>query len=54
MRHSWIGTEHLLVALIRDGDGVANHVLELLGADDRRILEAVTGLLAAEGHTEPA
>jgi ATP-dependent Clp protease ATP-binding subunit ClpC len=48
MRHTWIGTEHLLIALIRVGDGVANHVLEMLGADDRRVLEALAGVLSDE------
>jgi ATP-dependent Clp protease ATP-binding subunit ClpC len=54
MRHSWIGTEHLLVALIREGNGVANRILEQLGADDRRILDAVADLLAGRDHIDPA
>ena len=29
--HNWIGTEHLLLGLIREGDGVAAKVLESLG-----------------------
>ena len=29
--HDWIGTEHLLLGLIREGDGVAAKVLESLG-----------------------
>jgi ATP-dependent Clp protease ATP-binding subunit ClpC len=45
MRHSWIGTEHLLVALVREGGGVANRILEQLGAEERRILETLAELL---------
>ena len=31
--HNYIGTEHILLGLIREGEGVAAQVLELLGAD---------------------
>jgi ATP-dependent Clp protease ATP-binding subunit ClpC len=31
LNHDWIGTEHLLLGLIREGDGVAAKVLESLG-----------------------
>src|SRR6202166_5413892 len=31
--HNYIGTEHLLLGLIREGEGVAARVLENLGAD---------------------
>jgi ATP-dependent Clp protease ATP-binding subunit ClpC len=31
--HDYIGTEHILLALLRPGDGVAAHVLSELGAD---------------------
>jgi ATP-dependent Clp protease ATP-binding subunit ClpC len=45
MRHSSIGTEHLLVGIVEEGGGVANHILGQLGADDRRILDAVADRL---------
>ena len=54
MRHSEVGTEHLLIALVREGDGVANRILEQLGADDRRILEALAGAPTGEDPAEPA
>jgi prophage maintenance system killer protein len=44
--HHYIGTEHLLLALLREGDGVAAQVLVRLGADHARVLERVLGLLA--------
>lgn len=53
MRHASIGTEHLLIGLIRDGEGVANRILEELGADDRRLLEALAGALGGDAP-EPA
>lgn len=33
LNHSYIGTEHLLMAIIRDGDGVAAKFLNLLGVN---------------------
>ena len=44
--HHYIGTEHILLALIRQGDGVAAQVLVALGADLDRVRERVLQLLA--------
>jgi ATP-dependent Clp protease ATP-binding subunit ClpC len=46
--HDYIGTEHLLLGLIRQEDGVAAQVLVAVGADLIRTREQVTGLLAAD------
>src|ERR1700689_5272159 len=43
--HDYIGTEHILLALIREGDGVAAHVLSDLGADLDGAREQVIRLL---------
>src|SRR6516164_793460 len=43
--HSYIGTEHILLGLIREGDGVAAGVLTGLGADRPRVRQQVTQLL---------
>ena len=43
--HDEIGTEHILLALIREGDGVAAHVLSDLGADLDEAREQVIRLL---------
>jgi ATP-dependent Clp protease ATP-binding subunit ClpC len=48
MRHTYIGTGHILLGLIRERDGVAAQVLEQLGADIQRVRDAVLKLL--EGH----
>ena len=39
--HSHIGTEHLLLGLVREGDGVAVEALESMGAGPARVREAV-------------
>jgi ATP-dependent Clp protease ATP-binding subunit ClpC len=47
--HNYIGTEHILLALIREGEGVAAHVLQKLGADLNRVRQTVILLLS--GYT---
>jgi ATP-dependent Clp protease ATP-binding subunit ClpC len=46
--HTYIGTEHILLGLIREGDGVAAQVLVRLGADLDRTRQQVIQLL--HGH----
>ncbi|WP_344819410.1 Clp protease N-terminal domain-containing protein, partial [Actinoplanes cyaneus] len=48
--HNYIGTEHILLGLIREGEGVAAQVLVKLGADLGRVRQQVIQLVA--GHTE--
>ena len=43
--HNYIGTEHILLGLIREGEGVGAQVLVTLGADLDRVREAVVQLL---------
>jgi hypothetical protein len=43
--HNYIGTEHILLGLIREGDGVAAQVLVRLGADLNRVRQQVIQLL---------
>jgi ATP-dependent Clp protease ATP-binding subunit ClpC len=47
--HNYIGTEHILLGLIREGEGVAAQVLQKLGADLGRVRQTVIQLL--EGYT---
>src|SRR5262249_23776484 len=42
--HNYIGTEHILLGLIREGDGVAAQVLVKLGADLNRVRQQVIQL----------
>ena len=46
MNHSYIGTEHILLGLIREGEGVAATVLIKLGADLNRVRATVLQLLS--------
>src|SRR5437870_5023196 len=50
--HNYIGTEHILLGLIREGEGVAAQVLQKLGADQNRVRQQVTQLLPE--HAEKA
>ena len=52
--HNYIGTEHILLGLIREGEGVAAQVLVKLGADPGRIRQQVIQLLAGAQGEEPA
>jgi ATP-dependent Clp protease ATP-binding subunit ClpC len=51
--HTYIGTEHLLLGLIREGEGVAAQVLVTLGADLDRVRQQVVQLLRGQ-RAEPA
>jgi hypothetical protein len=53
LSHNYIGTEHILLGLIREGEGVAAQVLAKLGADLDRVRQQVVELLAGHaGGTE--
>ena len=51
--HNYIGTEHILLGLIREGDGVAAQVLVKLGADLNRVRQQVIQLLHGHPAKEP-
>jgi hypothetical protein len=51
--HNYIGTEHILLGLIHEGDGVAAQVLVRLGADLNRVREQVIQLLHGHSAEEP-
>jgi ATP-dependent Clp protease ATP-binding subunit ClpC len=46
--HHYIGTEHLLLGLLREGEGVAARVLENLGADATKIRTQVIKMVGEE------
>ena len=56
--HNYIGTEHILLGLIREGEGVAAQVLQKLGADLNRVRQTVIQLLSGytggKGEQTPA
>ena len=55
--HNYIGTEHILLGLIREGEGVAAQVLQKLGADLNRVRQTViqllSGLHGRQGRDHP-
>jgi prophage maintenance system killer protein len=44
--HNYVGTEHLLLGLVREGEGVAAQILGRLGADRAGIVEAILHVLS--------
>ena len=50
--HSYIGTEHMLLGLVREGDGVAAQVLNDLGADMARVRAQVIQMMSGQGTKE--
>ncbi len=51
--HNYIGTEHILLGLIREGEGVAAQVLLNLGADLEKVRSAVIQLLSGHYGKQP-
>ena len=49
--HAYIGTEHLLLGLIREKEGTAGMVLAEFGVDEKRLLELIDRLIAPSEHT---
>ncbi|MDQ3484429.1 MAG: ATP-dependent Clp protease ATP-binding subunit [Actinomycetota bacterium] len=54
LSHNYIGTEHILLGLIREGEGVAAQVLVKLGADLNRVRQQVIQLLSGFQGKETA
>jgi ATP-dependent Clp protease ATP-binding subunit ClpC len=52
--HNYIGTEHMLLGLVREGEGVAAQVLVSLGADLSRVRQQVIQLLSGYQGKEAA
>ena len=52
--HNYIGTEHILLGLIREGEGVAAQVLQKLGAELHKVRQTVIQLLSGtQGDESP-
>jgi len=49
-KHDTIGTEHLLLGLLREGEGVAGNVLTHMGVDLERTRQAVEGIVSRGDH----
>src|SRR5688500_6791035 len=51
LQHDYIGTEHLLLGVIREGEGIAATVLNNLGVDLDHIRQAVENMVSSSGGT---
>jgi ATP-dependent Clp protease ATP-binding subunit ClpA len=51
--HDYVGTEHLLLGLLLEGEGIAAHVLEDLGATLPKVRAEIERLLVSTGAEEP-
>ncbi|MDQ6643271.1 MAG: hypothetical protein M3Y76_02355 [Chloroflexota bacterium] len=49
-QHSYIGTEHLLLGLVREGEGVATQVLSNLGIQVDQVYHSVEAIIGHGGH----
>ena len=54
MRHTHIGAEHMLLGLVREGEGIASGIIESLGVTMPMVRAKVLELLAASGNPPPA
>ena len=52
--HNYIGTEHLLLGLVREGEGIAAGVLESLGVNLDKVRHEVIRVLSQSSATTPA
>jgi ATP-dependent Clp protease ATP-binding subunit ClpC len=53
LNHNHIGTEHILLGLIREGDGVAAHALESLGISPEAVRQQIEEIIS-EGRGVPS
>jgi ATP-dependent Clp protease ATP-binding subunit ClpA len=53
MGHTFVATQHLLLALVLEGEGIAAHVLNDLGATEQAVRTEIDRLLAAGTEEEP-
>ena len=50
--HSYVGTEHLLLGLMREGEGLACRVLRRAGLEEKTLFDIVAAR-SGQGHSEP-
>jgi excisionase family DNA binding protein len=53
LRHGYVGTEHLLLGLVHEGEGVAADVLQKLGADLSSVRAETIRVLRSEPQASP-
>lgn len=53
LQHEYVGTEHILLALIREGEGVADTVLTNLGVDQEKLRDSLLAVVKPGRSDEP-
>jgi ATP-dependent Clp protease ATP-binding subunit ClpC len=51
MRHGWVGSEHLLLGLVKEGPGLPSEILRSMGVDYESVHREVLSVL--DGLTSP-
>jgi ATP-dependent Clp protease ATP-binding subunit ClpC len=51
--HGWIGTEHVLLGVVRESEGVATQILRELGVDEETVRSKVIDTLGGVRPTQP-
>jgi ATP-dependent Clp protease ATP-binding subunit ClpA len=54
LNHHYIGTEHLLLGLVREGEGIAGRVLEMLGVNLEKVRTQTIQVLSGVSRQTPA
>jgi hypothetical protein len=54
LHHAYVGTEHILLALVREGEGVASAVLTNLNVDPEGLRAAIQGMLKEGKNLNPS
>lgn len=51
LKTNYIGTEHILLAIVQEGEGVAMKILNNAGIDERDIVQYIIEMIGLEGYT---
>lgn len=54
LEHNYIGTEHILIGLLREGEGIAASVLEEHGVTEEKVIDLVSQLIGSSASVEVA
>jgi ATP-dependent Clp protease ATP-binding subunit ClpC len=51
LKTNYIGTEHILLAIVQEGDGLAMKILNSLGVDERDVVQYIIEMMGIEDYT---
>ncbi|MBU5308658.1 ATP-dependent Clp protease ATP-binding subunit [Clostridioides mangenotii] len=52
LQTNYIGTEHILLAIIQEGEGIANRLLQAAGVDDRSLAQSTVDMMGMGNKNE--